>query len=315
MPQSVIVVGSLALDSIETPFGREDNLIGGAGYYGSLAASLFSPVNLVGVVGDDFPGEALQTLQERAVDTEGVRIVEGGKSFRWAGRYEASMNVAETLDTQLGVFADFDPVLPDTYRESRMVFLANIIPAVQLSVLDQVHNEAFSCCDTMNYWIENERADLERVIQRVDLVLMNDGEARQFADTTNLVQAAETILEMGPRYIVIKMGEYGATLVSKDSRFTLPSCPLPDVQDPTGAGDSFAGGLTGYLAWANSTSERQMRRALALGTITASRAVQSFGTEALINTSPEEVYERYELLQEMTRFEALPDDFEPCGTL
>ncbi|MFO7947581.1 MAG: PfkB family carbohydrate kinase [Armatimonadota bacterium] len=315
MPESVVIVGSLALDTIQTPFGQRENIVGGAGYYGSVAASLFAPVKLVGVIGDDFPQHALDTLEERQVDTEGVRVIEDGKSFRWAGRYEASMNVAETLDTQLNVFADFDPVLPDDYRSSRFVFLANIMPSLQLSVLDQIRGDAFSCCDTMNYWIENDRDDLVEVIRRVDMVLMNDAEARQFADTTSLVQAADALVDLGPRYVVIKMGEYGATMVSEDSRLTLPCCPLPDVHDPTGAGDSFAGGMMGYLAWANSSDEEDVRRGLVLGTVTASRAIQSFGTRALEETSPEEIYDGYRLLQQITHFEDLPETFEACPTI
>ena len=313
MAESVLIVGTLALDDVETPFCRQDNIVGGAAYYSAIAASLFAPVNLVSIVADDFPQQALAMLADRGVDLAGVEIVEGGKSFHWAGRYEADMSTRETLDTQLNVLADFNPVLPESYRHSRYVFLANITPSLQLAVLDQMAGEAFVSCDTMNFWIETARDDLVKVLERVSLVLMNDAEVRQFADTPNLVRAAEEILSIGPEYVAIKMGEHGATLVSSEARFTLPCCPQPDVQDTTGAGDSFAGGLMGYLAWANSTEESDLRIALALGTIAASRAVQSFGAEALLATTPDEVYRRYETLRAMTRFNELPGDW--CRTL
>lgn len=308
MPQPVLIVGSLAIDSIETPFGRRDDAVGGAGYYASIAAGLFAPVRLVGVVGDDFPPEALEMLRSRGVDTNGVEIVPGGKSFRWAGRYHTDMNARDTLDTQLNVFADFNPILPPSYRNSRFVFLANIMPELQLSVLDQVQPGAFVACDTMNFWIEGSREKLAEVLGRVDLVLMNDGEVRQFAGNPNITQAAEAILDLGARYVAVKMGEYGAALISSGARFHLPCCPLPHFEDPTGAGDSFAGGLLGYLAWANATEEADLRTAVAFGTIAASFTCETFGPEALLATTPEAVYERYETLSSITQFGPCPTD-------
>ncbi len=307
MAESVLIVGTLALDDVETPFGRQDNIVGGAAYYSAIAASLFAPVNLVSIVGDDFPQPALARLADRGVDLAGVEIVEGAKSFHWAGRYEADMNTRETLDTQLNVLADFDPVLPESYRHSRYVFLANVTPSLQLAVLEQMAGEAFVGCDTMNFWIETARDDLVKVLERVSLVLMNDAEVRQFADTSNLVRAAEEILSIGPEYVAVKMGEYGATLISREARFTLPCCPLPEVEDPTGAGDSFAGGLMGYLAWVNRYQEPDLRVALALGTVTASRCCETFGVEALLDTSPEQVCRRYEQLRAATCFGELPE--------
>lgn len=308
MSEPVLIVGSLAIDDIETPFGKVDDIVGGAGYYASIAAGLFSPVRLVGVVGEDFPPSAFELLGGRGVNIEGVEIVPGGKSFRWAGRYHTDMNARDTLDTQLNVFADFNPILPQSYRDSRYVFLANIMPELQLSVLDQISPGAFVACDTMNFWIEGSRDALVEVLRRVDLVLMNDGEVRQFAGNPNITQAAETILELGPSYVAVKMGEYGAALISKTSRFHLPCCPLRHFEDPTGAGDSFAGGLMGYLAWANSTDEAELRTAVAFGTIAASFTCETFGPEALLATTPQAIYERYETLAAITEFSPCPTD-------
>lgn len=302
----IVIVGSLALDSIETPFGKVEDCIGGAGVYASTAASFFSKIGLVGVVGDDYPQESLEFLCSRGVDCAGVKIVEGGKTFRWAGKYEYDMNSAETLDTQLGVFGDFAPVVPEAYQGARYVFLANILPSVQLSVLDQVDAGCFVMADTMNFWIENAREDLLKVLSRVDLMLLNDGEIRQLTGTPNLAKAAQEILALGPRYVVIKKGEYGSTLVSEAGSFTLPCYPLQEVLDPTGAGDSFAGGFIGYLAWADRCEDPDLRQAMAIGTVMASRCVESFGLERLAGTSVEEIYERYFALKGMVEFQELP---------
>jgi len=278
----VLIVGSLALDSLETPFGAARDVIGGAGVYASTAASFFSPVQLVGIVGDDYPLEALEFLESRQVDLQGVQIVSGGQSFRWAGRYEYDMNAAETLSTELGVFADFHPVLPEAYRSAQYVFLANITPAVQLSVLEQVEAPAFVMADTMNFWIESSREDLLRVLARVDMMLLNDAEIRQLTGIPNLARASQEVLAMGPRYVMVKKGEYGATLVSGDFSINLPCYPLPDVVDPTGAGDSFA-----------------VRRATAIATVMASRCVEQFGLAGLVVTSAEDLAHRYALLRSM----------------
>jgi sugar/nucleoside kinase (ribokinase family) len=298
----VVIVGSLALDNIETPFGQVTDEVGGAGVYASTAASFLAPVCLVGVVGDDYPQAALDELANRGVDLAGVEIVPGGQSFRWAGRYEYAMNSAETLDTQLGVFGSFNPTLPDSYRDADYVFLANITPAVQLAVLDQVSDTCFRMADTMNYWISSAREDLLAVLARVDLMLLNDAEVRMLTGTANLARAAQEVLDLGPRYVIIKKGEYGATLVSREASFNLPCYPLPDVADPTGAGDSFAGGFIGYLAWADACGDHDLRQATAIGTVMASRCVESFGLASLAATTPEEIYRRYFELREMVLF-------------
>jgi sugar/nucleoside kinase (ribokinase family) len=302
----VLIVGSLALDSLQTPFGRVDDTVGGAGVYASTSASFFSPVDLVGVIGDDYPGEALDFLAQRQVDTRGVEIVPGGKSFRWAGRYEYDMNSAETLDTQLGVFGDFSPTLPADYMDADYVFLANITPAVQLAVLDQVRAPQFVMADTMNFWIEGAREDLLKLLARVDMMLLNDAEIRQLTGTPNLARAALQVLDMGPRYVMVKKGEYGATLVSRDFSFNLPCYPLPDVVDPTGAGDTFAGGFIGYLARMGDGTESHMRRATAIATVMASRTVEAFGLQGLAATTQEEISRRYAALKDMVEFEELP---------
>ncbi|MEI6500793.1 MAG: PfkB family carbohydrate kinase, partial [Armatimonadota bacterium] len=283
-----------------------DDILGGAALYASTAASFFAPVNVVGVVGDDYPVEALEFLRERGVDTTGVEVVTGGKSFRWAGRYEYDMNSAQTLDTQLGVFGDFSPKVPEAYQQASHVFLANITPSVQSAVLDQVDPGCFVMADTMNFWISSAREDLLKVLSRVDLMLLNDAEIRQLTGTPNLAKAAREVLAMGPRYVVIKKGEYGATLVSAEGSFTLPCYPLQAVLDPTGAGDTFAGGFVGYLAWTGSCEEQDLRQATAIGTVMASRVVESFGLESLAATTNEEIYARYFALKSMVHFEELP---------
>lgn len=302
----ILVVGSLALDTVETPFGRVENALGGAALYASTAASFFAPVKVVGVVGEDYPVEALEYLRCRGVDTAGVETIPSGKSFRWSGRYEYDMNSAETLDTQLGVFADFAPEVPEDYRSPSHVFLANITPSVQLAVLDQVDPACFIMADTMNFWISSAREDLLKVLSRVDLMLLNDSEIRQLTGTPNLAKAAREVLAMGPRYVVIKKGEYGATLVSEEGSFTLPCYPLQEVLDPTGAGDTFAGGFVGYLAWSGSCEDPDLRQATAVGTVMASRVVESFSLDALAATTNDEIYARYFALKSMVNFEELP---------
>jgi len=306
MSSPVLIVGSIAVDSVETPFGKLERAVGGAGTYSSVAASLLTSVRLVGVIGDDFPPEALELLQSRGVDLQGVEMTPGGKSFHWSGRYEYDMASAQTLNTELGVFGDFDPRLPESYRQTPYVFLANIQPALQLSVLDQIDRPQFTMCDTMNFWIQGAREDLLRVLGRVDLALMNDAEVRQLTGTPNLAGAAEQVLDMGPRYLVVKKGEYGATLVSRQGQFSLPCYPLPDVRDPTGAGDSFAGGFIGFLAWLDRVDEDSLRQALACGTVLASACVQDFSLAGLLRLDVDGLYRRYEDLQNMVEFCELP---------
>ncbi|MFP4248831.1 MAG: PfkB family carbohydrate kinase [Armatimonadota bacterium] len=301
----VVVVGSMALDSVKTPFGEVERAVGGAAVYAAAAASLLARPAVVGVVGDDFPQEALDFLASRGADLEGVERIEGGASFFWSGVYDYELGDRESLATELNVFGDFDPVLPESYRDSRFCFLANIQPQVQLAVLEQLDETCFTMCDTMNYWIESERDALCEVLSRVDLALLNDGEVRQLADTANLGKAAEHVLEMGPRYVVVKMGEYGATLVSHDEYFTIPSYPLPNVVDPTGAGDSFAGGMVGYLARQGDCCHMNLRRAMASGTVVASAAIEDFSLGGLERLDVEELQRRYRTLREIVRFEAL----------
>jgi len=305
MCSPVLIVGSIALDSVETPFGKVDNAIGGAGVYAATSASLFAPVRLVGVIGDDFPQEALDDLAGRGVDLGGVVKVPGGKTFRWAGSYEYAMAEAQTHDTQLNVFGEFNPVLPEGWGDTRYVFLANILPSVQSAVLDQVGGACFVMCDTMNLWIQTTRDDLLKVLARVDLALMNDAEVRQLTGTPNLAKAALQILDLGPKYVVIKKGEYGASLISREGHFSLPCYPLSTVVDPTGAGDSFAGGLIGYLASCDNCAESDLRRAMAIGTIMASACVEEFSLAGLRAMTAARVTQRYRDLRGIVHFEEL----------
>ncbi len=303
----VLIVGSMALDTVETPFGKVEDIVGGAGVYASIAASFFAPVNLIGVVGDDYPQASLDFLADRGISLDGVVVVPGGQTFRWAGRYEYDLSSAHTLDTQLGVFADFAPRVPESYHHSRYVFLANILPSVQLAVIEQIPQGCFVIADTMNFWIERARDDLYKVLERVDLMLLNDAEIRQLTGEPNLARAATEVLKMGPQYVIIKKGEYGATLVSEAGSFTLPCYPLQDVLDPTGAGDSFAGGFIGYLAWAAACGDPDLRRATAIGTVMASRCVESFGLDSLADTTTRDIYDRYFALKRMVEFQELPE--------
>ncbi len=306
-----VVVGSMALDSVKTPFGEVDRVVGGAAVYASVAAGLLTPPRVVGVVGGDFPEDALDLLRSRGADLAGVERVPDGRSFFWSGVYDYAMSDRETLATELNVFADFSPTLPDSYRESRYCFLANIQPQVQLAVLDQLGQACFVMCDTMNLWIETERDALGEVLSRVDLALLNDSEIRQLAGTPNLARAAERVLDLGPRFVVIKKGEYGATLVSDDDYFSIPSYPLPNVVDPTGAGDSFAGGMIGLLARQDDCCDRELRRAVAFGTVIASACVEGFSLDGLRGLDGEELRRRYDALREMVRFEAMEwDEFD-----
>lgn len=306
MAEPVLIVGSMALDDIETPFGAAKNAVGGAATYAAFAASLLAPVRLTGVVGDDFPSSALADLSARGVDLAGVQVISGGRSFRWGGRYDFDMNIRETLFTDLGVFADFSPVLPPAWLDTPFVFLANIQPQLQHAVLDQIRTPRFVMADTMNLWIETERAALLNLLRRVDVFLLNDAELRQLAGEHNLAAAAAKVLEMGPRYVVVKKGEYGAALVWRSGHFAVPALPLPDVVDPTGAGDTFAGGMVGMLAWLGETSEPALRQALVVGTAAASLCVQDFGIEALKRVTVAQLYERYETLRAITTFAPCP---------
>ena len=303
---TVLVVGSLALDSVQTPFGSVDDVLGGAASYFSLAASTFTNVQLVGVIGADFPQPNLDMLTTRPIDLHGLQRIQNGKTFRWAGRYDYDLNVAHTLDTQLNVFADFDPRLPEQYRETEYVYLANIQPSLQLNVLEQVRRPRFVGLDSMNFWIGNPetRGDLTRVIERVTAVFMNDAEIRQYTGTNHLLQAAREILELGPRVVLIKKGEHGAMAVSREGVFVIAAYPLEEVKDPTGAGDSFAGGFMGHLAESGDTSWDGIRRAMAYGSVVASFAVEDFSVQRLIDLTRDDLRARLQLLREVTSFQA-----------
>ena len=273
---SILVVGSVALDSVETPFGSADRVIGGSAVFFSAAASLLSPLHVVGVVGDDYPFEELDFLSERGADLSGVEHAPG-ESFFWAGRYTYDLNSRDTLETRLGVFADFKPRVPEAARDSKYVFLGNIDPVLQMEVLDQVRAPTSVICDTMNYWIEGSREALVELLGRVDILMVNDAEARQLAGDHSLVRAARWIQERGPRIVVIKKGEHGAILFGSDWVFFVPGFPLESIFDPTGAGDSFAGGFVGYMASVDSQEPEDLKRAMVYGSAMGSFAVESEG--------------------------------------
>jgi len=303
----VLVIGSIALDSLETPFGKVEDVLGGAGSYFSLAASVLTPVRLVGVIGADLPERYVDLLGSRGVDLQGLQRVNNGKTFRWAGRYEYDMNVAHTLDTQLNVFGDFQPQLPPSYRDTDYVYLANITPRLQLDVLDQVERPRFVGLDSMNFWIGNPetKRDLTEVIKRVNAVFMNDAEVRQFTGKYNLFEAARQILDLGPQVVLMKKGEHGAVAVSREGVFVAAAYPLETVKDPTGAGDSFAGGFMGQLASSGDTSWTGIKRAMVFGSVIASFAVEAFSVDGLLQMTREAIHERYEMLRQVTMFESL----------
>lgn len=299
---SILVVGSVAIDSLETPFGSVERALGGAATYFSMVASLYAPVNLVGVVGTDFPRQHVDLLRGRGVNLDGLQV-QDGKTFHWVGRYGFDMNTAVTLDTQLNVFASFHPALPRSYRDSQYVFLANIDPDLQYEVLQQVPNATLTAMDTMNYWIEHKRDSLTRTLSAVDIALMNEGEARQYADTHSLVTAARRIQALGPKVVVIKKGEYGCVLFTRDAYFAIPAYPLEEVKDPTGAGDSFAGGFIGYLAAVGSLSREAVRQAVVHGSVVASFTVEDFGVNRLCSLDRQQISSRYRKLREFTNFD------------
>jgi len=298
----VLIVGSVALDSVETPEGRVDNALGGAATYGSVAASLFSPVHLVGVVGADFPKEHLEFLKSRNIDLAGLQIIANGDTFRWKGDYNEDLNQAVTHETHLGVFEHFQPHLPAHYRDAQYVFLANINPELQLSTLEQVKQPKLVLCDTMNLWINIAREQVLKVFSRVDIAVLNDGEARMLTERDNLIQAGRALLELGPRAIIIKKGEHGALMFGRDGMFAAPSFPLDQVVDPTGAGDSFAGAFIGYLAKTDDLSAENLRRAVVYGSVVASTTVQDFSLASLKALTADVVEERYASVKQMSLF-------------
>jgi sugar/nucleoside kinase (ribokinase family) len=304
---SLTVVGSIAFDSVRTPFGERDRMLGGAAVHFSLAASFFTEVRPVGPVGDDFGSAEFEVLERRGVVTDDIERVEGGQSFFWRGRYEYDLNVAHTEDTQLGVFGEFEPKLSPASQAADTLFLANIQPDLQRQVRAQCGAARFSALDSMNLWIETAKDSLLAVIAEVDCLIVNDAEIRQLTGESNLARAARAVMDHGPRAVVAKQGEYGAALFTGDGFFALPGFPLEDVRDPTGAGDSFAGGFIGYLdSQEGELDEARLRRAMGYGTVLASFNVEQFGTERVAALSREEIEERFQQLHAMTSFEPLP---------
>jgi sugar/nucleoside kinase (ribokinase family) len=289
---SLLVVGSVAIDSVETPGGRADDVVGGAALYFSLAASFFTPVRMVGVVGADFPRPMLDELRRRGVDLAGLEE-QSGRTFRWAGRYHEDVNVRDTLHLDLGVFGNFRPTLPPSYRDSRYVFLANIDPVLQAAVLEQLDAPAVVGCDTMNHWIAESRPALEQLLPRVDMLVINDEEARLLSGERNIVRSAARILKMGPDAVLIKRGEYGIIQFAGDSVFAVPAFPLEEVTDPTGAGDCFAGGFMGELARSGDTSPAGLRRAIVFGSVMGSFVVEDFGPRRLLQLTRDDIERRY----------------------
>jgi sugar/nucleoside kinase (ribokinase family) len=301
---SLVVVGSMALDTVRTPFGEVREALGGAATFFSLAASHYTDVQVVAVVGSDFPEEHLDVLRRRNIDVSGVQRVPG-QTFRWQGEYTYDLNTAHTLDTQLGVFADFHPEVPEHYRDADFVFLANIDPHLQLEVLRQMRSPRLRALDSMNFWIESQRPALTEAMSAVDVVLLNEGEVRQYASTYNLYLAARRVLDLGPTALVAKKGENGAVLISRGGVFIAPAFPLESVVDPTGAGDSFAGGFLGYLAQVNDVSLASIKRAMIHGSTVASFAVEDFSVERLVYLRPDDLQERFERFRELTRYEEI----------
>jgi sugar/nucleoside kinase (ribokinase family) len=303
---SILVVGSVAYDDLETPAGRRENVLGGAATHFSMAASFFTKVHVVGVVGQDFDPEHLELLQGRGINLSGLKVMEDGKTFRWKGHYLKDLNSAETLDTQLGVFAQFDPELTEQHRTRPLLFLANIHPELQMKVLDQMEGPRLIAMDTMNMWIETERDRLQQVIQCVDMIFVNDAEARSLSGEQNVTRAARKIMEWGPQYVVVKRGEYGSLVYTADTVFSTPALPLTEVKDPTGAGDTFAGGFLGYLARVGNFEDMSMRRAAVCGSVMASFQVEDFGLERLTHLTHDDIDARFRQFCELAHFGAAP---------
>ena len=299
----VLISGTVTLDTVETPQEKVEDILGGSGTYAAVAASFFGiPVHLVGVVGADFPQEYTDFLQTRGVCLEGLKRVADGKTFRWGGKYTEDFNVRDTLFTELNVIADFHPVLPNTYKQTPYLFLANDPPQLQLSIIEQASNPKLIVCDTMDFWIHEERAALEKTIGRVDILILNDSEAKLLTGESNLLNAARAILRNGPQRVIIKKGEHGAISITESSFFSAPAYPLANVVDPTGAGDCFAGGFMGYLASVDDVSEGSIRKAMMYGTVAASFNIEDFSINRQKSVQFDEIEERYRELQDAVRF-------------
>ncbi|RMA66093.1 PfkB family carbohydrate kinase [Ulvibacter antarcticus] len=300
----LVIVGTVAFDAIETPFGKTDKILGGAATYIGISASNFAVDGaIVSVVGGDFPKEYISMLEEKGMNVDGLEIVEEGKTFFWSGKYHNDMNSRDTLATELNVLADFNPVVPQEYKDAEVVMLGNLHPIVQMGVIEQMNNPKLIVLDTMNFWMDCALEDLKKVIAKVDVITINDEEARQLSGEYSLVTAAAKIMKMGPKYVVIKKGEHGALLFHKDDIFYAPALPLAEVFDPTGAGDTFAGGFSGYLAKTGDFSYENMKTALIYGSALASFCVEKFGTERMLKLSKKEVHQRLQQFKSLTQFD------------
>ncbi len=303
---SLLVVGSVAFDAVETPFGKREKMLGGSATHFSLSASFFTDVRVVGVVGGEFGRDELEVFERHGIDVSDVERIHDGKTFFWRGRYDFDLNTAHTLDTQLNVFADFKPKLSEESCHSRLVFLGNIQPDLQTEVREQVAGAELVALDTMNYWIQTVPEAVKEAIRGVNVVIINDAEARQIADESNLIKAARKILSWGPSALVVKRGEYGAAMFTREAYFAIPAYPLESVFDPTGAGDTFAGGFMGYLASQSTIDEAAMRRAMIFGSVMASFNVEEFGTERVSRLTHGEINDRFRDFKRMTHFEEIP---------
>jgi len=298
----LLVVGSVALDSVETPTAKRDDILGGSAVFFSYAASYFTPVKLVGVVGEDWPHEYTEMLQQRNIDTAGLEVRAGAKTFRWRGKYQPNMNDRDTLEVHLNVFGEFDPVLSEEFRQSKFVFLANGAPVVQAKVLDQVTDAKLTVADTMDLWIREHNDDLLALLKRIDGLVLNDSEAKLLTGEENLVLAGRKVRELGPRFVIIKKGEHGAMFFSEDETYVLPAYPTDEVVDPTGAGDSFAGGMMGYLAEQDNFEPATLKRALAHGILVASFNVEDFSLDRMQKIDRDDIARRMEKYQKMLLF-------------
>lgn len=303
--KTLTIVGTVAFDAIETPFGKTDKIVGGAATYISLSASYFSKrINLISVVGDDFPADFVADLQRRSVNTDGLQIRKGEKSFFWSGKYHTDMNSRDTIDTQLNVLADFNPVVPDSYQKTDYLMLGNLAPSVQIKVLQQLKKRPkIVAMDTMNFWMTHAKDDLDTILKMIDVLVINDAEARELTGEFSLVKSAKIILRLGPKFLIIKKGEHGALLFHENNVFFAPALPLEDVFDPTGAGDTFAGGFIGHLTQTDDISYDNMKRAIIFGSAMASFCVEKFGTERLLNLTKEEIDERIQQFVDLVQFD------------
>ena len=301
---SLLVVGSIAFDTIETPFGRVENALGGSATYISTAASYFvTPIRMVGVVGGDFPKEAIEFLENREIDLEGLQVVKDGKTFRWGGRYHYDLNTRDTLFTELNVFEHFNPVIPESYRKTTYVCLGNIDPVLQRRVLEQIEKPRIVIGDTTNFWIKGKNAELKKTLKLMDVIVVNDSEARQITEEPNLIKSAKRIIEMGQKVVIIKKGEHGAILVTERTVFFAPAYPLEIINDPTGAGDAFAGGFVGWIARTDDLSEENLKRAVIYGSTIASFSVERFSLDRLKDLSYIEIQDRFREFRELSKFD------------